>query len=265
MIKTVMPTVCVFDAEFVPCVDTIKRVYGVDGDTAGLLDHAYRQADPEWKWGQPKPMLKSFLYRVVSVSCVWRSEKTGAVTLSLRSLAGSEAAMLEKFFKGVGSSKAQLVGFASRLFDLPVMAQRALLHGLSVPEFFDRPAKPWEGPDYLQRNCDWSVDLLDDLAGGGDHKARPKLDHIAKACGVPGKLGMCGEDVEAAWYGGSRREVEEYNDFDACTTHLLWARMAAMSGLLDYEREAAMLEGVLRQGAKERPHFKRFLEEWRRP
>lgn len=265
MVKTVMPKVCVFDSEFIPDPVVGARTYHTNPEATELavVEHMYAQADPEWSPGKPKPMLKSFLYRVVSVSAIVRTEVSGVVKLALQTLpeAGeTEAEILSRFFAGVGRGRMQLVGYASRSFDLPVMAQRALIHGLTVPEFFDRPAKPWEGPDYLQRNCDYSVDLIDDI-GTGDGKTRPKLDHIARACGIPGKLGMQGEDVEAAWFAGKKKEIVEYNECDACTTYLLWARMCHLSGLLDYQAEAARLLNLLERESKKKPHLLRFIEE----
>ena len=190
MVKTVMPEVVVFDSEFVPDVATGRAVFGLEDDGANEYADEYvrermnQYMEPDWKRGDDPPMLKSLMYRVVSVSALVRSEPaTGSVDLKLVTLSGDEPNILDGFFRAVGRKKAQLVGFASRFFDLPVMAQRALVHGLKVPEFFDRPEKPWEGPDYLNRNSDYSVDLMDDLAGGGDHKARPKLDHVAPGVG----------------------------------------------------------------------------------
>ena len=268
MVKTVMPEVVVFDSEFVPDVATGAAVFGGDmpttSDAEAVRHRMNRHMEPEWKPEDDPPMLKSFMYRVVSVSALVRSEQGGQqVDLKLVTLSGEEPNILDGFFRAVGRKKAQLVGFASRFFDLPVMAQRALVHGLKVPEFFDRPEKPWEGPDYLNRNSDYSVDLMDDLAGGGDHKARPKLDHIARACGIPGKLGMEGKDVEAAVAAGRLQEVVEYNDFDACTTYLLWARMCHLSGLLDYQQEKERLAALLLREKKTRKHLADYLEAMR--
>ena len=270
MIKTVMPEVVVFDSEFVPCVETGRAAFGLEADGQNEYTDEYvrhrmnRHMEPEWKPEDDPPMLKSFMYRVVSVSALVRSEQGGQqVDLKLVTLSGEEPNILDGFFRAVGRKKAQLVGFASRFFDLPVMAQRALVHGLKVPEFFDRPEKPWEGPDYLNRNSDYSVDLMDDLAGGGDHKARPKLDHLARACGIPGKLGMEGKDVEAAVAAGRLQEVVEYNDFDACTTYLLWARMCHLSGLLDSQQENARLAALLLREKKTRKHLADYLEAMR--
>ncbi len=267
MVKTVSPLVCVFDCEYVPCAETVRRCYRLPADSGerACFEHAWAAADHDPKKPGERPMLKTVLHKVVSVSAVLREHSpTAGLKYSLKSWTewpAGEAAMVREFLAGVGKRKFQLVGFASRLFDVPVLAQRALVHGLSVPAFFDRPEKPWAGADYLARGSDYHVDLIEDLCAGGDGKAKPSLDQIAAACGLPGKLGMKGADVAEAWLDGKRKEIAEYNDFDACTTFLLWARMAATAGHVDYADEKEALVGLLERESAKRPHLRRYLNE----
>ena len=59
-----------------------------------------------------------------------------------------------------------------------------------------------------------------------------------------------------------------YNEFDAFTTHLLWARMAHFSGLLstrEYEREQELVRELLEfEIGRGKEHLVRFIEEWDR-
>ena len=60
----------------------------------------------------------------------------------------------------VGEKRPQIVGFNSTNADLPIITQRAIVHGLRAPGFGERPNKPWEGADYFDsRNSDYNVDL----------------------------------------------------------------------------------------------------------
>ena len=64
------------------------------------------------------------------------------------------------------------------------------------------------------------------------------------------------------------QDIVNYNEFDAFTTHLLWARMAFFSGLLNeaaYELEQKLIRDLLEEGAsKGKDHFVRYLKEWDR-
>ena len=58
----------------------------------------------------------------------------------------------------------------------------------------------------------------------------------ATLSGIPGKLEVSGDSVAQMWLEGKLAEIVEYNEFDAFTTHLLWARIAHFSGLLSTEQ-----------------------------
>ena len=70
------------------------------------------------------------------------------------------------------------------------------------------------------------------------------------------------------WLEGKLAEIVEYNEFDAFTTHLLWARIAHFSGLLSseqYQEEQQLVRELLQSEIKEnRPHLCRFVKEWDR-
>lgn len=168
--------------------------------------------------------------------------------------------------KSVGRRKPQLVGFNSSQADIPIIIQRAIVNGLSGLGFSDRPNKPWEGVDYFDsRNSDYSIDLADAL---GQFRDRPSLHQAATLSGIPGKIDVSGGSVAEMWLNGKIAEIVAYNEFDAFTTHLLWARVAHFSGLLDqneYQREQdlvrELLESEIEKGKK---HLEKFVLEWDR-
>ena len=86
--------------------------------------------------------------------------------------------------------------------------------------------------------------------------------------GIPGKIDVSGESVAQMWLDNQLPEILAYNEFDAFTTHLLWARMAHFSGLLDtrdYEREQELVRELLEaEIAEGKEHLVRFVDEWDR-
>ena len=67
---------------------------------------------------------------------------------------------------------------------------------------------------------------------------------------------------------GKLKEIVNYNEFDAFTTHLLWARVAHFADLLSdaqYENEQMLVRNLLESEIENgREHLKRFLNEWDR-
>jgi hypothetical protein len=70
------------------------------------------------------------------------------------------------------------------------------------------------------------------------------------------------------WAEGKLDEIVAYNEFDAFTTHLLWARVAHFSGLLsgdEYATEQTMVRSLIEEEiAGGRVHLGKFLDEWNR-
>jgi predicted PolB exonuclease-like 3'-5' exonuclease len=273
MLRFIAPTVMVFDLEWVPDPPAGRRVYNLGEDLPDeeVLKHMWQAAGATED--DPQPYLKTVLCRIVSVAAVIRSrDETGAVSLQLHSLPGttdgaiSEKELIRRFLDGVGRSGAQLVGFNSDNSDLPILLQRGLAHGISVPGFARRPEKPWEGRDYFARSSDWHLDLLSLVGGWG--KATPSLHELASVAGIPGKMGTSGDNVVDLWRAGKIREVVEYNQYDALTTYLLWLRTAHFSGLVSTEQfraEEEQLDALLRDlgATPEGAHLLPWLQRWR--
>lgn len=232
---TIADEVWAFDCEWIPDVRAGRLVYGLPDDCPD--DEVMRVM---WKEGgateeNPQPFLKTIYSRVVSiVALIRRRCKDGRVKLFLQALpenpddpAQDERYVLRRFLnEGVASKNPQLVGFNSRNADLRILLQRSFVNGLREPELLERMGrKPWENSD---------VDLMDTLAGYGKSYGC-SLNDVARLSGIPGKLDMTGYDVCAAWYGGRRREVVEYNCFDVLTTYLVWLRFMFFAGRLSPE------------------------------
>ena len=157
------------------------------------------------------PYLKTTICRVISIAAVVRAVKeNGEVALSLTALPHdatdpkqtSEMEILSCFLKAVGDKKPQLVGFNSAKADLKILVQRAVAKGIQAEKFAKRPEKPLLGDDYFDsRNSEAHVDLIEILGGYGS--SNPSLNETASVCGIPGKMGVSGEEVAPMWLEGA--------------------------------------------------------------
>ena len=115
------------------------------------------------------------------------------------------------------------------------------------------------------RNSDYNLDLADAM---GQFRDRPTLHQAASLSGIPGKIEVSGSSVAQMWLDGKLSEIVEYNEFDAFTTHLLWARIAHFSSLLSseqYKNEQELVRELLESEiANGRAHLSRFIAEWDR-
>lgn len=274
MFKSVHDNVWAFDVEWVPDPLAGRLLYELPND----MPDAEVIAEM-WKRGGatdevPRPFLKTVLCRVVSLSMVSRTKTAGETKVGLRSIPQigetseenkSETHIIRKFLEEVGKRKPQVVGYNSVRADLKILVQRAVTNGLSVPSFAKRPDKPWEGADYFSGFSDWNVDLMN-IVGG--NKSTPSLNELARLSGIPGKMGVDGNEVAQMWLEGRIDDIIRYNEFDALTTYLLWLRFAHFGGFLDadqYAREQELVaEMIETETASGRAHLEDYIKEWER-
>jgi len=276
MFKTPADKIAIIDIETVPDVETIRRAYALPATVSDedAVAHAYKAhgATPE----NPTPFLKAMFHRVVSVSVLYRTSQMlpggRKVTLKFYTLPKingvveqlSEADIVRRTLSFIGRIKAQVVGWNSFGFDQTALFNRAVILGVPIPAYCERPNKPWEGSDYFARNSDVNVDLMDCLAGGG---AKPKLGEFAAACGIPGKISeVHGGGVAEAYKAGRLAEIVAYNEFDTASTYLIWLRMAWIGGHLtdaQYLEEQELFKALLRSRIDEgAAHFSQYLAAW---
>ncbi len=276
MIRTIKNKVWVFDIEWVPDTVAGKLLYDLPEETPD--EEVLREM---WKNGgatedNPMPFLKTTICKILSLSMVTRHEDNGDVQVRLHSLPSipvkseeaEEKYIIQTFLNALGKAKPQIVGYNSISADLKILVQRGIANGISAGEFCTRPDKPWEdSPDYYSDRNDYNVDLMRIISGWG--KSTPSLNEIATVSGIPGKLGVTGDEVAPMWLDGRINEIIAYNEFDALTTYLVWLRMVHFSGLLSseqYKEEQDRVEQMLVSESKkeERRHLSKFLEEWKR-
>jgi predicted PolB exonuclease-like 3'-5' exonuclease len=281
MLKKLADSVFSFDVEWIPdprsaeILEDSSPVDGPGSKAAASFEALWASARKEGDAPDSQPYLKTILCRIVSLAGILREKPPGGKPLlKLISLPidpadpqkSDEKTILSSFLKSVGRRKPQLVGYNSAQADVPILVQRSIVHGLPGFGFSDRPNKPWEGVDYFDaRNSDYNLDLADAM---GQFRDRPTLHQAATLSGIPGKIDVSGDSVAQMWLEGKLAEIVGYNEFDAFTTHLLWARVAHFSGLLnqdEYAEEQSLVRKLLEfEIIQNRPHLRRFVDEWDR-
>jgi predicted PolB exonuclease-like 3'-5' exonuclease len=149
-------------------------------------------------------------------------------------------------------------------FDLPVLHYRGLMHGVVASKYWDfgEDDREFKFNNYISRYHHRHLDLMDLLALY-QPRANAPLDAMAKLCGLPGKLGMDGSAVHAAWLEGRIDDIRRYCETDVMNTYLLYCRYQLMRGGLtseEHAQEIAMVRATL--SANDEPHWAEYLAAW---
>lgn len=275
MVKSIHSTLFSFDIEWIPDRCAGEHLCGIRQDSPASEMESFQAL---WKRGGAslenlQPYLKTVLCRIVTIAGILRETDPNTKEVSLRLISlpsdvkdrekWTEAHLIDSFLKAIGKKKPQLVAYNSTQADLPILIQRGIINGLHQPLFCQRPEKPWLGVDYFSNAGDFHIDLAKIVGSYGN---TPSLDEIATLSGIPGKLDTKGDAVADLWMVGKLDKILQYNETDAFTTHLLWARIVHFAGLLNpdqYIKEQKLVAGLLDQGIAEgKNHFKNFRQKW---
>ena len=257
-----MVPILVFDIETIPDVDGLRRIWGLD---PGVSDAAVVDlASQRRRQATGNDFLPAHVQRVVAISCALRSDE-GIRVWSLGSPQEPEAHLIQRFFDGIEKYKPQLVSWNGAGFDLPVLHYRALVHGIAGCCYWDQGEndREFKFNNYLSRFHTRHCDVMDVLAGF-QNRAWAPLEEICRLLGLPGKLGMDGSQVHAAWARGEIAAIRDYCETDVANTYLVFLRFQLIRGALEpaaYEREVALLRDFL--AAQSAPHWKEFAAAWR--
>jgi predicted PolB exonuclease-like 3'-5' exonuclease len=263
-----MSPVLAFDIETIPDIAGLRLLRGAEPALSDAEVHAAEIADRAAR--NKSDFLPPHLQRVLVVSCVFRGSQ-GLVVRSFVDLErdgrSEEGDVIQAFFDRVEKYKPQLVSWNGGGFDLPVLQQRGMRHGVVAGRYWDMGQdddsdREHRYNNYISRYHLRHVDLMDLLALY-QSKANAPLDAMAKLCGFPGKLGMDGSQVYAAYLEGRRDEIRRYCETDVMNTYLLWLRFEKMRARLDetsYLREVALARATV--GATDEPHWAEYLAAW---
>ncbi|MBW1875963.1 MAG: 3'-5' exonuclease [Deltaproteobacteria bacterium] len=126
-----------------------------------------------------------------------------------------ESKVLEEFADFIGKRHPTMVTFNGRRFDLPVLANRMLKHGVQFPAYY---AGRSGGPDYRYRFSDEGhMDLADVLTDYGASRM-PSLTALAQLVGMPGKMDVDGSKVQSMFEHGRYTEIRDYCLHDVVQT-----------------------------------------------
>jgi predicted PolB exonuclease-like 3'-5' exonuclease len=256
-----MTPVLVFDIETVPDCEGLRRIHGLPADLADseVAEIAFQQRRAK----SGSDFLPTHLHKVAVISCLLRSDE-GLRIFSIGEPEADERSAIQRFFEGIDKYVPQLVSWNGRGFDLPVLAARGLVKGVSAACFWDTGAdnKDFKWSNYINRFHDRHLDLMDALSLYGGGRGSP-LDELARLAGFPGKLGMDGSEVWEHYRKGGIGAIRDYCETDVVNTYLLYLRFQLMRCVHTAERHAgelALLRGTLEKRAE--PHWREFLKLW---
>ena len=251
----------VFDIETVPDVELGRRLYDLDDlDDAAVAKAMFAKQ----KQARQTDFLPPPQQRVVAISVVLRSGD-GLKIFSLGDEQAPERELVQRFFDGLERYTPTLVSWNGSGFDLPVLAYRALRHGINARRYWEvgESDRDFRYNNYLSRYHWRHVDLMDVLSGYGA-SGRASLEVVAQLVGLPGKLGIGGANVWSSFQRGALAAIRDYCEADALNTYLIYLRWELTRGELDqagYERELKVVETKLEQSGK--PHLIEYLALWR--
>jgi len=158
-----------------------------------------------------------------------------------------ESKVLQEFADFIGKRHPTMVSFNGRRFDLPVLANRMLKHGVPFPAYY---AGRSGGADYRYRYSDEGhMDLADLLTDYGASRM-PSLGALAQLVGMPGKMEVDGSKVQSMFEHGRYAEIRDYCLHDVVQTTFVFLRSELLRGrlsLVDYRERAKALWDALEQ------------------
>ncbi len=250
----------VFDVETIPDIELGRRLHGLEGIEDGQVGQimlAQRRQDTG------NEFLSLEQHRIVAISVALRSRDTFRLW-TLGEAASGEAELITRFFEGIERYSPDLVSWNGTGFDLPVLHYRALRHGVPAPRY-------WEVGDddlafrynnYLNRFHWRHLDLMDVLSGY-QHRGRAGLGSVASLLGLPGKLGMGGDQVWEQYRAGNIAGIRDYCETDVLNTYLIYLRFELIRGRLSAAQHAAEVLRVREYlAAQSAPHLQQFLAAW---
>jgi 3'-5' exonuclease len=194
-------------------------------------------APPEAPPGVERPFPPLYACRPVVIGVMWLDESLSCKRIGVIGDGSDEGGMLADYAEFVGTRRPHLVTWNGRGFDLPVLALRALRHGVSMPWYYREK-------DYRYRfSEEGHLDLCDFLCDHGAAKMT-SLDGAARLIGLSGKDGVDGSQVEGLYQAGQLEALRQYCLSDVAQTAFIFLRYQLLAGRLDrasYQRVAADL------------------------
>jgi predicted PolB exonuclease-like 3'-5' exonuclease len=165
--------------------------------------------------------------------------------------------IVKKFWFGVEFyTKAKLVTFNGRGFDMPMLELAAFRHGLSLRDYCQRNRNRFGGNH---------LDLLDWLTNYGACRLVGGLNLLAKMLGKPGKMDVAGDQVYRLVSEGRLQEVNDYCLCDTLDTYFVFLRTRVLTGDLALDQEQDLVRRgreFLEAKTAELPALRAYLDNW---
>ena len=166
--------------------------------------------------------------------------------------------MVALFWKGIEVYKnSTIVDFNGRGFDLPLMTMSAFRFGVSCPAYFDDKDRF----GFRYRFTSKHLDLQEWLTEYGAFQLRGGLDLCAKMLGKPGKMDVCGSQVDELYRENKIQEINDYCLADVLDTYFIFLRTRVMAGQISLEEEQASVEQA-REWIEERAESQPALSDY---
>jgi len=122
----------------------------------------------------------------------------------------------------VGPSRPVIVGHNVAEFDLRILWQRSVIHGLRLPSWLPVKAKPWDATVF-DTMTQWNP----------SSQARISCDALCRTLGIqsPKRAGMDGSKVWQAYQEGRLQEIAEYCARDVEAERAIYKRMVGALSL----------------------------------
>jgi predicted PolB exonuclease-like 3'-5' exonuclease len=208
---------------------------------------------PEVATGTERPFPPLWAHRPIVIGALWLDSDYRFRRIGCIGEDKDEAGMLGDFARFTDEHRPNLITYNGRGFDLPVIALRCLRHGLTMRFAFDK--------NFRYRYTDEGhLDLFDFLSDHGAARVG-SLDALAHLCGLPGKVGVDGSQVEGLYNAGQLPLIKNYCLSDVTQTAFLLLRYRLLQGGLDldaYRAAAGALVDALGQEPRVAPVLARI-------
>jgi len=193
---------------------------------------------PEPAAGVERAFPPLYACRPIVLGVMWLDENMACKRIGTFGEAKDEAGMMSDFADFMGKWKPNLVTWNGRGFDLPVLALRALRHGLAFGWYY-------RGAGYSYRYSEEGhLDLCDVLSDHGAARMT-SLDGAARVIGLPGKDGVDGSQVEGLFLAGQIESLRHYCLSDVAQTAFLFLRYRLVAGDIDRDHYRRAATGLL--------------------
>lgn len=266
------PPILAFDCETIPDVAALRRLHSMPPEVtdAQVIDFAKRLLRQK----KGNDFFPHHLQRITVISCVLRHFTTPTPQHQLRIFSlpdppltdaatpdQTESRAINQFHRLIDDHEPILVSWNGVGFDLPVIRQRAIIHGLRAMTY-NRDDGDYKWNNYQSRFHERHTDLMDALALY-QPRAYGGLNDYAISCGLPGKQGIGGASVWRAWQENRREEIRTYCETDALLTYLLYLRYQHYRQKINAVTETTRVRTHLETSSH--PHWQEFLKAWQPP